>query len=263
VVKVTENIPFHPRLWPYVWFRRSVRRHAKRFVCVSESARAALLQEGFDGDQIQLIPEPVDLEMFRPLPPAESARTFTVGYAAKLDLIHGFPDLLHAFALLAQSVTARLKIAGEGPFAADLSDCLRRLDIEGRVEYVGQIPYTEMPRFLRDIDVLCVPCTEGPGWKPQFGIVNIEAMACGRPIVATRAGATPEIVPPGLHPFLASPGDVAGLAERLTALAVDAGLRRRLGQEARAWVAERYDKLKIAARWATLISEVASEVGRP
>jgi glycosyltransferase involved in cell wall biosynthesis len=263
VVKVTENIPFNPRMWPYNWFRGSVRRRARRFVCVSESARAALLQEGFDEDRIRLIPEPVDTAMFHPADsPIPAGRPFTVGYAAKLDWAHGLPDLLQAFAFLSKSVDARLQIVGEGRLAPILGESLRQLGIEDRVLYVGKVRYEEMPAFLHGVDALCVPSREVPGWKPQFGIVNIEAMACGIPIVATRAGATPEIVPPGLQGFLASPGGHRALAESLATLASDSALRERLGREAREWVVQRYDAARVAAQWGSLFSEVASEVGR-
>jgi glycosyltransferase involved in cell wall biosynthesis len=263
VVKVTENIPFNPPMWPYRSFRRFVRLHARRFVCVSQSARAALLQEGFDQDRIRIIPEPVDTEMFHPessAPPTE--RPFTVGYAAQMDVAHGLPDLLQAFASLSQSVDARLRIVGGGRLDSVLSESLRELHIEDRVDYLGKVGYEEMPAFLHGVDVLCVPCREIPGWKPQFGMVNIEAMACGIPIVATRAGATPEIVPPGLEGFLASPGDDGAIAEALAILAPDRALRERLGREARDWVVQRYDAARVAAQWGSLFSEVASETGR-
>jgi glycosyltransferase involved in cell wall biosynthesis len=263
VVKVTENIPFNPRMWPYSWFRGFVRRRARRFVCVSESARAALLQEGFDQDRICLIPEPVDTEMFHPGGTSAPAdHPFTVGYAAKMDFAHGLPDLLHAFALLPRSVDARVRIVGEGRLASALGESLRQLRIEDRVDYVGKLRYEEMPAFLDGVDVLCVPCRETSSWKPQFGMVNIEAMACGRPIIATRAGATPEIVPPGLQAFLASPGDYRGLADAMAILAGDPALRDRLGRDARKWVVQRYDTGRVAALWASHFTEVASEVGR-
>ena len=263
IVKVTENIPFNPSMWPYRWFRRFVRRRARRFACVSESARAALLQEGFDDSRIRLIPEAVDTATFRPGGAAAPGdRPFTVGYAATMDRAHGLPDLLQAFAILSAVVDTRLRIVGLGPLASTLGASVRPLRIEDRVAYLGKIPFDQMPAFLRGLDVLCVPCHEMPRWKPQFGVVNIEAMACGLPVVATRAGATPEIVPPGLQRFLVSPGDVRGLADALSALSKDPAMRSRLGGEARDWAVRRYDLTGVAAQWATLTSEVAAEVGR-
>lgn len=265
VVKVTENIPYNPHPWPYPWFRRSVRRRARRFICVSESARNALLKEGFDEGRIRVIPELVDTEVFRPDDGSSGdRRSFTVGYAANLDLSHGLPDLFQAFASLANSTDARLRIAGDGVLKSDLSSMVRRLGIRPeQVEYLGGLHHSEMPKFLRSIDLLCVPCRSVGGWMPQFGIVNIEAMASGRPIVATRVGATPEVAPPGLQRFLTPPGDIEALENNLRTLAEDRALRERLGREARDWVVERYEAGRVAAQWAALLFEVAAEIALP
>ncbi len=262
VVKVTENIPFNPHPWPYPWIRRSVRRLARRFVCVTESAKRALLTEGFDADRIRVIPEAVNTEVFRPsAPPPEEAGGFTVGYAAKMDPAHGFRQLLTAFARLSESFDARLRIAGEGGFALGLASMTQELGIDPRrVEYLGKIPYSQMPGFMRSVDVLCVPCQPVAGWRPQFGIVNIEAMACGKPVVATNLGATSEVLPPGLQQFLVPPGGIEALARALSTLASDSKLRAQLGQEGREWTREHYDTRHVASQWASVLSEAVEEV---
>ena len=68
----------------------------------------------------------------------------------------------------------------------------------------------------------------------------IEALAAGRPVVATRVGGVPDVVRDGVDGFLVEPGDVDGMAERLSQLAADASLRHRMGEAGRASVHERY-----------------------
>lgn len=263
VVKVTENIPGNPPQLPYPWMKAAVRRRSARFACVTESAREAMLQEGFPRDRIVVIPEAIDTDLFRPReggPPEEGP--LRIGFAGRLDDLHGFLVLLHAFADLAQEADAVLKVAGDGPLVPQMQAVAARPDLAGRVEYVGKLPHRKMPDFLAGIDVLCVPCAAVPGWKPQFGVVNAEAMACGKPLVGTRVGATPEIVPPGFQPFLVPPGDSGTLKTALRTLALDRSLRARLGSEGRDWVLRRFALDRISERWKSLLVEVCEERGR-
>lgn len=258
VVKVTENITDNPPQVAYRWLKGAVRRTAARFACVSESARDAMLQEGFPGERISVIPECVDTERFRPQEDdGGRGDTFRIGFAGKLDDAHGFSLLLEAFVRLEADASVRLAVAGDGPLLPWFRALTERQGLAHRVEYVGRLPYHRMPEFLRSVDVLCVPCREVPGWRPQFGVVNIEAMACGKPIVATRVGATPEIVPPGLQPYLVPSMDMRALLAAVRALVEDPALCSRLGSEAREWVRTRYDVGRVARQWSSLITEVA------
>lgn len=257
VVKVTENIPHNPPQVPYRWLKNAVRRSSARFACVSETAREAMLVEDFPDERISIIPDGVDTDVFRPLDSSPGGDgSFCIGFAGKMDDAHGFRLLLETFARLAAEVPVRLAVAGDGPFLLGMREFAERQGLEDHVEYVGKLPYRRMPEFLASVDVLCIPCRDLPGWKPQFGVVNLEAMACGKPIVATHIGATPEIVPPGLQPYLVPPMDGRALEERLRALATDRSLAVRLGAEGRNWVQARYDIRRVAGQWASLIAEV-------
>ena len=257
VVKVTENIPHNPPQISYRWLKHAVRRSAARFACVSELARDAMVEDGFPEERISIIPECVDTETFRPLDgPSGREDAFRIGFAGKMDEAHGFDLLLEVFVKLAADTPVGLAVAGDGPLLPRLRDVVARHGLANCVEYVGNLPYRRLPEFLGSVDVLCIPCNEVPGWRPQFGIVNIEAMACGKPIIATRVGATPEIVPPALQPYLVPPKDMRALEDVLRGLAADRALCARLGAEGREWVRTRYDVGRVAGQWASLIAEV-------
>lgn len=263
VVKVTENLPHNPPQVPYGLIKEAVRRGPARFACVSELARQAMLEEGFREERITVIPESVDTETFRPRDGSAALDgRLRIGFAGGLDESHGLRHLLETFRLLVRDVDATLRVAGSGPDASAVQEAATRPDLAGRVEYLGRLRYRDMPRFLSDIDVLCVPCCEVPGWRPQFGVVNIEAMACAKPVVATRVGATPEIVPPSLQRFVVPPRDTAALREALRTLALDPSLRARLGAEARSWVVGRYDVELVAEQWRSLVTEAFHETSR-
>lgn len=262
VVKVTENIPYNPPHVPFARLRHSVSRRARRLACVSKSSQSALLAEGVNPEKVVLIPEPVDTEVFHPSPAPSVRDRLTIGFAGIVDDRHGILDLMEAFSGLGLHQNVALRIAGTGPLLTTVNEFVRARNLESRVELLGRLPYEEMPSFLDAVDVLCVPAREVPEWKPQFGIVNIEAMAAGKPIIATRCGATPEIVPNSLQPFLVAPGDVGALRERMRVMLEDPGLRERLGRDAREWTVEHFDSWQIASMWATLLTEVIEEDGK-
>ncbi len=254
LVRVSENIPNNPPQFPARWFRSAVERHAAGFACQTESAASALRTEGVDPGRIVVIPETVDTEMFRPPSGAREPHPEpVVGFAGKLEPQHGVLDLVNAFARIANRTDAVLRIAGEGHLAPALQSRIFQLGIAGRASFVGKLSYRQMPDFLQGIDVLCMPYRETPEWKPQFGVVNLEAMACGTPTLAAAAGGIPEILPPGLRRIAVPPGDVRALEERLGALVADSTLREQLGREAREWVLSRFDTKACAPRWVRLL----------
>ncbi len=270
LVRVSENIPNNPPQFPGRWFRNAVESQAAGFACQTESAAAALRAEGVDSGKIVVIPETVDTDVFRPPSgPREPHPDPVVGFAGKLEPQHGVLDLVDAFARITKRTDAVLRIAGEGRLAPALQSRIFQLGIAGRASLVGKLSYREMPDFLRDIDVLCMPYRETPEWKPQFGVVNLEAMACGTPTLTTATGGIPEILPPGLRQIAVPPGDVHALEERLRALVTDSTLREELGLEAREWVLSRFDTKVCAPRWVRLLRSLgdaawsASARGRP
>lgn len=256
IVKVTENLANNPPHWPFSWFRRRVARLAKRFVCVSQGAQEALRAEGVDASKIAIIPEPVDTTVFSPSNQPNRSDRFTIGFAGYLDDRHGVLDLLNAFEGLAPDSAAHLKIAGSGPLAPKVLARVRQPGLDGRVDVVGTLRHDQMPAFLNGIDVLCVPYRTVPGWKPQFGIVNIEAMAVGKPVVSTRSGAVPEVVPPELDRFLVGEGDVSALTNALQRLAGEPAVRENLGRIARDWTVRKFDVGHVADQWAALVAQV-------
>ena len=103
------------------------------------------------------------------------------------------------------------------------------LGLDGRVRFMGWAAQDDLARHYRSFDVVAVPSIDTPGWSEQFCRVAVEAMASGVPVVASRAGALPEVV--GAAGLLVDPGDADALGAALEALAGDAGrwdeLRRR------------------------------------
>jgi len=104
------------------------------------------------------------------------------------------------------------------------------------------VSYDEMPQVYNMADVLALPSYPTMAWQEQFGMVLIEAMACGKPIITTMSGSIPEVV--GDAGILIPSGDYFNLAENILRLMNDDSLRDALGKKALAMAGELYDAKK-------------------
>jgi colanic acid/amylovoran biosynthesis glycosyltransferase len=149
--------------------------------------------------------------------------------------------LLEALRLLhGRGVDARLTIVGEGPE----SDQLKRTAAEQNlpVRFAGKKSPTEIRELLREAAVLCAPSTTAGGEIPEaLGLVLLEAQAMSVPVVGTRNGGIPETLEDGRTGYLVEEESPAALAAALETLLVNQPLNRAFGQEARAFVCERFD----------------------
>jgi glycosyltransferase involved in cell wall biosynthesis len=163
-----------------------------------------------------------------------SSECFVVGWVGRMTAVKRTHDVLRAFRrLLDRGVDARLCLVGDGPEREELERYAHELDIGRRCLFVGY--QEDVARFYDAMDVLLLPsANEGTP------VSVIEALAAGRPAVATRVGGTSDVVRDGADGFLVEVGDVDSLAERLAELAADPDRRARMGAEGRARVLGRY-----------------------
>jgi glycosyltransferase involved in cell wall biosynthesis len=159
---------------------------------------------------------------------------FVVGWIGRMTAIKNTDVVLQAFAALrARGVDAVLCLIGDGPDRDGLERKAHELGLMRHCLFLG---YQEnVARFYAAFDVFLL-ASENEGTP----VTTIEALAAGRPVVATRVGGVPDVVEGGVDGFLAEPGDVDGLAERLERLARDPGLRAQMGRAGRERVLPRY-----------------------
>ncbi|MBS2548967.1 glycosyltransferase family 4 protein [Catenulispora sp. NL8] len=170
---------------------------------------------------IRVIPHAVD-PVFTPAPASDVWQTVYVG---RLSPLKGADVLLEAFGILARTQPkARLVVVGDGPERARLQTRAAQLVAAGTVEFRGWLTPPEVAECLRGSALLAVPST-----TPEiFGLTALEALGLGRPLVASRIGALPELVGPD-NGVLVAPGDATALAEALAGLVGDAERLARLG----------------------------------
>lgn len=139
----------------------------------------------------------------------------------------GFDVLIRAL----QQIDADLIIGGRGPLTASLRDLARDLGLAQRVHFEGFIPDPLLVAYYQACDVFCMPSVER---AEQFGLVQLEAMYCGKPVVATRLGTGVEYVTVDRETgLLVDPNDPAALADALRSLLEDARTRDKMGQAGR------------------------------
>jgi glycosyltransferase involved in cell wall biosynthesis len=146
-------------------------------------------------------------------------------------------------AMASLRAAAVLRVVGDGPGLSRLRRLARRLALAERVEFLGHVPLARLAAEYARASLFCLPSRQ-----EGFGIVFLEAMAAGLPIVAARAAAVEELLGDGESAVLVPPGDEAALAAALDALLGDAPLRQRLGAAGRRRV-ERYDAPIVARRF--------------
>ena len=205
--------------------------------CVSQAVgRYALDSLGVDPERLWVVPNGIDLERFAPSPDADLARSRAreelnvpsgvplVGTVARLSRQKGLDVLIEAFSRLAPRTPAELVVAGQGEEEAALKALAAVRGIEARVHFLGF--QADVPRVLAAVDVYCQPSR----WE-GFGLTVAEALAAGKPVVASEVDSLPEVLgTAGLGVRAEDPGH---LAEALERVLTDAGLRQTLARRAR------------------------------
>lgn len=241
---------------PYRLLNRPLSRRIERLDCrmaVSEAARA-FISSYFPG-RYEIVPNGVDCGRFHPgVAPIERFMdgTLNILYVGRMDKRKGVPHLLGALPLLRRRLgrPVRLILVGEKGLRTLL---LPRLHDIGGAEavFVGRVSAEALPRYYAAADIFCSPAVG----QESFGIVLLEAMASGKPVVASDIPGYRTVATSGVEGILVPPADPARIAEALLALAGDAGLRAACGERGRR-TALRYEWPAVVDRLEAIYSRV-------
>jgi glycosyltransferase involved in cell wall biosynthesis len=173
---------------------------------------------------------------------------FTVLCVCKLYPRKRVEILLQAAAQLARKIRGlQVRIVGDGPEENRLQDMHAALELHGIVEWLGFLPPEQLAAEYRACDLFCLPSVQ-----EGFGIVFLEAMAAGAPIIACRAAAIPEVVTAGR---LVRPDDPRALADALHHLSKKPEIRQQLGLAGRAAVGA-FDAPVVAKRFLDALAQL-------
>jgi glycosyltransferase involved in cell wall biosynthesis len=188
-------------------------------------------------EKIVIIPNGINIEEVTTVHTQEECRNMLgLPYDAPIILFFGSlvrykgPDvLLKAFKTIKKEFPkAKLIFAGRGEMFDELSNQALKLDLVNDVLFTGFVEEDKKPLYFKAADIFCLPSTT---MAESFGIVNLEAMASGIPIVASNLGGIPDIVKHGVNGLLAEPGNYQNLADNLLCLLKDEDMRKRFGDQ--------------------------------
>jgi teichuronic acid biosynthesis glycosyltransferase TuaC len=240
--------------------------HADRVIAVSSSLQRALVEGyGIEEEKLTVIPNGVDVSRFAPTASfeararlglhEEASRILYVGAIAESK---GLSYLLRATRRIRDTVPGpvELVLVGEGEYERAARALAAQLGIADAVTFAGRRPNEEIPLWINACDVLVLPSlSEG------FGVVLVEALACGKPVVATACGGPEDIVTPEVG-ILVPPADDVPLAEALLEVLADGDSFH--PQRIRQRALDSYDSDRVASRIAKLYEEVLhSQQGEP
>jgi glycosyltransferase involved in cell wall biosynthesis len=144
-----------------------------------------------------------------------------------------------------------LRIAGSGAFEADLRRQVSRNQMGNQVTFAGLVAHENLPSEYRGADIFVLPSR-----GDSFGQVFTEAMACGLPIIACRARATPEVVADGKGGQLVEPGDVPALAAAIQNLSTNVAARRDMSAFNRQLAVDAFSWHSVASRYTEIYQSV-------
>jgi D-inositol-3-phosphate glycosyltransferase len=208
-----------------------------------------------DASRIAVVPCGVDLERFHPMDKEQARRALELQdgdriilFVGRIEPLKGIDILISAAAQLHEDENFRvLIVGGDGRAEAELATLralAERLDIDHHISFVGAVPHEELPTYYNAADVCVVP-----SYYESFGLVAVEAMACGVPVVASRVGGLTSTISDGETGYLIPWRCPEPFAERLELLLDNDELRQSFGRAGREAV-ERY-------RWANVADAVA------
>ena len=253
------------------WFSaptRWVMRRAERLVAISEFVAESAVGMGFDRRRVR-----VALNALAPQDGAETldgdrpaatrlvldelgaeGPTAIISIVARMNPWKGHAQLFEAVASMpAGGRDVLVVVAGEDDGSeAQLRAQVDALGIGDRVRFIGF--HRDVPRIMLASDVYAMPSFEEP-----FGLVYLEAMAAGTPVIALRTGGTPEVVVDGVTGLLSDPGDGDALAAHLSLLITDRELAARMGTAGKQRVAAHFTQDRLAADVAAIYRELLAE----
>lgn len=179
--------------------------YRKAAFCIASSSAVKKNFEDIGVKRIEVVPNGVDLTKYENLS-KEPHEKFTVITVARLEKVKGVEFLIRAM----EGSNIQLIIVGDGSKRKELENLTKQLKVEGQIKFLGEIPNEKIPLYLTKAD-----CFVLPSLKEGFGIVVLEAMAAGLPVVASKIGGILDLVEDQKTGLLVEPGNSNQIREAL------------------------------------------------
>ncbi len=228
-------------------------------VTANSTYTASMIRRVYDRPMVR-IPFGTSIDVADRPAGGDGAGAFELLFVGRLVERKGVVHLLEALARLPASTPARLRVVGEGPLRPALERRAAELGLEGRVAFDGFVAREVLEERYRACDAFVLPAVvDAKGDTEGLGVVLVEALSYGKPVIASGVGGIVDIVRDGETGLLVPPADAGALAAAIELLAADRALARRLGRGGRALAEEEFAWPVIIAR---LVEVYASVVAR-
>lgn len=244
---------------PGGWLERAGARQACRLVSISRyTATEFSRANSVPLDRFQIIPPALPDERIDPPPSSNSnqnaseLKVLTVGRLSKDDRAKGIDTLIQAVGKASFDGTRiHLTIVGEGGDLPYLRNLVRQFRLELQVRFAGAVPESRLRQLYQECDLFALPSR-----KEGFGIVFLEAMRFGKPIIGGNSGGIPEVIDPGQDGILVETGDADALARVFGTFSQNPIARRQMGLKGLEKVQSKYLFQHMAKEWYRLLDEL-------
>lgn len=209
---------------------------------------------------IDVIPNFVDTRLFRPRRDARLRARFAAPgeklliHASNFRQVKNVPAVVEVFARVAARLPARLLLIGDGPELCTAQELAAAQGLADRVASVGQVENMAQVLPLGDLTLL-------PSRHESFGLVALESMSCGTPVIATAVGGAREFIEDGHNSFLRDPDDLEGMAEAALAVLGDAERWQQMSEEARRDAVARFGERCVLKQYLALYDRLLGGAG--
>lgn len=246
------------------WLERFLYSQATHLLVNSPAYRDYLLQKGIPAYKITLIPNGVSTDQFDPQATAPQLRQqwglngeFIVTYAGALGLANDIPTILRAAAHLRNGDHIHVMLVGDGKERGKLEAMTKELGLTN-VTFTGSVPKSQMPAVLAASDACLATLQNIPMFTTTYPNKVFDYMAAGRPTILAIDGVIRKVIEESAGGVFVPPGNDQALAEAVTALANDRAKAKAMGQTARAYVEQHFDRREQAQRFVRLVEQVAA-----
>jgi len=215
---------------------------------VSEALRTTTLEQLGVSNDITVVPNFIQPERFDVASQGAGAKRWAEPGEKILVHVSNFRpvkrvlDVVEVFARVRSEMPARLLLVGDGPDRSRVEQYCRGCDLCDAITFVGH--WAQVEEILVGADLFLLPSE-----TESFGLAALEALACEVPVIATRVGGIPEVVPHGLAGMLFDVGDVESMAYAAIELLGNEQRRREMGKAARKWALDNFSEDVVVARY--------------
>jgi glycosyltransferase involved in cell wall biosynthesis len=242
-------------------WERSLQRQARIVVINSPGFIPHLLAAGVDSDRVSVVPNGVDLSLFRPADDRESIRRalgfdgrYVVVYAGSLGLANDLPTIVAAADRLRDHPDVLFVLVGDGNRRRVAEEDVAARGLTN-VRFVGAIAKQEVPRYLSAADATLCTLLDTPLFRTVYPNKVFDGMACGRPVLCAVDGVIRKVVDESAAGVFVAPSNLQALVDAVLALRADPAAADAMGRRGRAHVEKHFDRWECARLMSHVLSE--------